>query len=273
MKLVGATNWFIRWPFVIEGIIVGAVGAVAARSSCSASPSSRCSIRWPATGPDRGAAHDRVRVAAARAGRRRRRGLGARFGPVACAASCGSRRVRWPRLGHPTTLRTVFAKQPRSPWRSWLAALGVVVLLLVGVWFGGHPSWLPRAAAQRLRLEDRERAAGSDDDGPDLQGLLPAGRHAASWSTTGLEAAVASLRRPVFALLPAGAVPLVQARDQPAGVGIGVSGRRPSRFTAGSRSRRCSRARPPPRRAAARRRDHGRRQARRCGQDRHQGRS
>jgi cell division transport system permease protein len=30
MKLVGATNWFIRWPFVIEGIIVGAAGAVAA---------------------------------------------------------------------------------------------------------------------------------------------------------------------------------------------------------------------------------------------------
>jgi cell division transport system permease protein len=30
MKLVGATNWFIRWPFVIEGMTVGLVGAVAA---------------------------------------------------------------------------------------------------------------------------------------------------------------------------------------------------------------------------------------------------
>jgi cell division transport system permease protein len=27
MKLVGATDWFIRWPFVIEGVIVGAMGA------------------------------------------------------------------------------------------------------------------------------------------------------------------------------------------------------------------------------------------------------
>jgi len=27
MKLVGATNWFIRWPFVLEGLIVGLFGA------------------------------------------------------------------------------------------------------------------------------------------------------------------------------------------------------------------------------------------------------
>ncbi|HET8979536.1 MAG TPA: permease-like cell division protein FtsX [Solirubrobacteraceae bacterium] len=30
MKLVGATDWFIRWPFVIEGVIVGAAGALLA---------------------------------------------------------------------------------------------------------------------------------------------------------------------------------------------------------------------------------------------------
>lgn len=28
MKFVGATDWFIRWPFVIEGMIIGVIGAV-----------------------------------------------------------------------------------------------------------------------------------------------------------------------------------------------------------------------------------------------------
>ncbi|HHV28492.1 permease-like cell division protein FtsX [Acetivibrio mesophilus] len=28
MKYIGATDWFIRWPFIVEGIIIGLVGAV-----------------------------------------------------------------------------------------------------------------------------------------------------------------------------------------------------------------------------------------------------
>lgn len=28
MKFVGATDWFIRWPFIIEGIFIGLIGAV-----------------------------------------------------------------------------------------------------------------------------------------------------------------------------------------------------------------------------------------------------
>ena len=30
MKMCGATNWFIRWPFIFEGLILGLVGAVVA---------------------------------------------------------------------------------------------------------------------------------------------------------------------------------------------------------------------------------------------------
>lgn len=34
MKYVGATDWFIRWPFVIEGIIIGLVGALIPTGIC-----------------------------------------------------------------------------------------------------------------------------------------------------------------------------------------------------------------------------------------------
>jgi cell division transport system permease protein len=30
MRLVGATNWFIRWPFILEGMLLGAMGGVLA---------------------------------------------------------------------------------------------------------------------------------------------------------------------------------------------------------------------------------------------------
>lgn len=34
MKLVGATDWFIRWPFLLEGAVLGGVGALLATSVC-----------------------------------------------------------------------------------------------------------------------------------------------------------------------------------------------------------------------------------------------
>ncbi len=34
MKYVGATDWFIRWPFIIEGIFVGLVGGLVSLLSC-----------------------------------------------------------------------------------------------------------------------------------------------------------------------------------------------------------------------------------------------
>ncbi|MCG8500090.1 MAG: permease-like cell division protein FtsX [Firmicutes bacterium] len=30
MKFVGATDWFIRWPFIVEGMVIGLIGAVIA---------------------------------------------------------------------------------------------------------------------------------------------------------------------------------------------------------------------------------------------------
>lgn len=30
MKFVGATDWFIRWPFIIEGVIIGVIGSLVA---------------------------------------------------------------------------------------------------------------------------------------------------------------------------------------------------------------------------------------------------
>jgi cell division transport system permease protein len=34
MKYIGATDWFIRWPFIIEGVLIGVVGTVIAITIC-----------------------------------------------------------------------------------------------------------------------------------------------------------------------------------------------------------------------------------------------
>ena len=66
MKLVGATNWFIRWPFVIEGMIVGFFGGAAGGA---AARDREDDLHRPAVGPlrpARRARHDRLPAAGRR---------------------------------------------------------------------------------------------------------------------------------------------------------------------------------------------------------------
>ena len=42
MKLVGATNWFVRGPFMLEGLLCGALGSVLAIIFLLSARSSPC---------------------------------------------------------------------------------------------------------------------------------------------------------------------------------------------------------------------------------------
>ena len=115
----------------------------------------------------------------------------------------------------------MFSERSRSPWRRWLAALGGVVLLLIGVWFGGHPSWLPaplrsafvsKTANERLVQTTLDLIAKDYYRKVDTKRLL----------NTGLEAAVASLNDPYSHYFPPTLYKSFQQETDPQVAGIGV---------------------------------------------------
>ena len=156
MKLVGATDWFIRWPFVIEGMIVGALGGVLAILLLAVG---KVALIDPLAQPlraDRRAEHDQLRgcsiavLLAACVAR-----LGARLGPHRCAASCGSEHRR-DTAGRAGTLRPRALRSParRRRWRRCVRSRSSSAS-----GSGGHPSSLPRLRCATRSSDDERRHA------------------------------------------------------------------------------------------------------------------
>jgi carboxyl-terminal processing protease len=116
----------------------------------------------------------------------------------------------------------VFVKQPVSPWRRPLIVIGVVVLLLVGVWFGGHPSWLPRPLRSAFVSKTaNERLVQSTLDLISKDYYRPV--DTSKLTNDGLEAAVESLHDPYSHYYPPSLYRSFNAEINPQVVGIGVS--------------------------------------------------
>ena len=92
MKLVGATDWFIRWPFVIEGVVLGALGGFVAVLLLLVGKVALLDPLVERLRAARRAEDDPLRPARRCAARRRDRCVARSARGCRCGASCASER-------------------------------------------------------------------------------------------------------------------------------------------------------------------------------------
>jgi carboxyl-terminal processing protease len=120
----------------------------------------------------------------------------------------------------------VFTKRSRSPLRDALIAVSAVVVLLIGVWFGGHPSWLPTPLRNVFVSKTaNERLVQSTLDLISKDYYRPV--NTSALLNNGLEEVVASLKDPYsHYYAPAGYKQFEQITNpQVVGIGVSVAGK------------------------------------------------
>ncbi len=130
MQLVGATNWFIRWPFVIEGLVVGLFGAAhrgrhtVSRQGDDRRPALR-QLRF-----GRGLRHDRLRAADRRSSSSPRWWSRRSAAASRCAASCAFERPRDSGVRRRPGRSAPCLVAVRGAWR-WSRPLGDALLVAI----------------------------------------------------------------------------------------------------------------------------------------------
>jgi carboxyl-terminal processing protease len=116
----------------------------------------------------------------------------------------------------------VFTRRPRrSLLREFVTAAGLVLLLLIGVWFGGHPSWLPaplRNAFVSKTADERQVQTVLDLISKDYYRKVDTQRLV----NDGLESAVAALDDPYSHYYPPAGYQELEQVTNPQVSGIGV---------------------------------------------------